>query len=168
MGVKVVVLCTIFALFCGIGYMIWRKFKNRKVFFENLLSFCEHMLVEIAFSQNTVRRIIEIYAAGYSKPFRILLTAYLALLDKKTDITRERVGELVDENLIKPHEKNVLVDFFTELGRHGAREEKQKIENKKIAFDGFFKNCAEVLKRDASIYLKLFIFLGVGVVIILL
>jgi len=124
------------------------------------------MLVEISFSQNTIRNIIEMYSSGYAKHFKLLLTEYMELIDKKTDITRERITTIIDQTLLKPNETNVLVDFFTELGRHGAKEEKQKIENKKIAFCEIYKTCSEALKRDASIYLKLFIFLGVGAVII--
>lgn len=157
----------VFAGFCGIGVYIWRGYKQRKVFFENLLSFCDHLLVEISFSKNTVLHVIENYAESYSVPFRTALSGYKNLINEKQDITHVRIDAFMWRRL-KPHERTVITDFFYELGRHGSAEERQKIQNKKITFDTFFRAAAESLKRDASIYLKLFIMLGIAVVVLLL
>jgi len=157
----------VFATFCAIGYAIWRGYKQRKVYFENLLSFCDHLLVEISFSKNTVLHIIENYVTSYGAPFRDTLLKYKNLIIEKQDITRERIDTLLWKRL-KSHEHTVIADFFYELGRHGSFEERQKIESKKVTFDNFFKAALESLKRDASIYLKVFIILGIASVILLL
>ena len=157
----------VFAAFVGLGFYIWRGYKCRKVFFQNILDFSQHLLVEISFSKSTVRSIIDRYGQSYGAHFREVLNGYQALLDEKADITRERIETLVWKK-IKKSERQCITDFFYELGRHGASEERQKIENRKITFDTFFNDADKALRRDASIYLKLFILLGVGVVIILI
>ena len=157
----------VFAAFCGIGVYIWRGYKQRKIFFENLLAFCDHLLVEISFSKNTVLHVIENYSAGYAVPFQGVLSGYQTLAFQKQDITHERIAVFMWKRL-KANERTVVIDFFYELGRHGSTEESQKIQNKKIIFDTYFKLAAESLKRDASIYLKIFILLGIGAVILLL
>ena len=157
----------VFACFCAAGYFIWRGYRQRKVFFDNLLSFCNHLLIEISFSKNTVLHVMESYGNSYAAQFRQLLLSYKNLIDEKQDITRERINGIMWKKL-KPHERVPITDFFFELGRHGSSEEGEKIENKKVIFDSFHQTAAERLKKEASIYLKLFILLGVGVVILCL
>jgi len=150
------------------GYLIWRSFKIRKVFFQNVLGFCEHLLVEISFSKSTIRTVIERYGETYGKHFRAVLVGYRQLLDGKADITRDKIDALLTAPKLKSNERTVLADFFYDLGRHGAIEEQQKIKNKKLYFDNFFDDAARALKREASIYFKLFILFGVGAVILCL
>jgi hypothetical protein len=99
---------------------------------------------------------------------RAVLTKYLILLNQKCDITRETVGAIFDVRLLKQNEIAVLIDFFCELGKHGPAQEKQKIESRRVTFDNFFTLAADRLKRDASIYLKLFIFIGIAAVILMI
>jgi len=157
----------VFAAFTTVGYVIWRGYRKRKIFFENLIAFCNHLLVEISFAKNTVHHVIETYAAGYSPPFREVLTGYVKLIEAKADITRESVAAVMWTRL-KPPERSAVTDFFFELGRAGVTEETQKIENAKIRFDTFFAGADGALKRDASIYLKIFIILGIAAAVLLL
>ena len=157
----------VFLMFVGLGYMFWRGYRARKVFFQNVLGFCDHLLVEISFSKSTIRTVIDKYGATYGKHFRAVLVGYQALLDDKQDITRERIDALLWAKL-KHNERATVADFFYDLGRHGAAEEKLKIENKRAIFDGFFGDAVKALKKDGSIYLKLFILLGVGAVVLLM
>jgi len=166
-AVRLLFYVAVFVCFAAIGYIIWRGYKQRKVFFENQLSFCNHLLVEISFSKNTVLHVIENYAQAYSLPFRQMLFNYKSLIDGKKDITRESINSFMWRRL-KPHERAIVADFLYELGRHGPQQEREKIENKKIQFDTFHQNAATALKKEASIYLKVFILLGVGAVVLLL
>ena len=167
MLLRLVFFAIVFATFVGIGIYIWYRYKLRKVFFQNILDFCGHVLVEISFSKSTIRHIIDKYGKTYNKNFRDILHGYQNLLDGKQDITRERIDQLLWKKL-KSDEQNAIIDFFYELGRHGVEEERQKIENKKKQFDTFFIAAEVALKRDASIYLKIFIILGIAAVILLL
>jgi len=165
---KIIIIATVFLCFFGIGMYIFNRYRVRKIFFQNVTAFCEHLLIEISFQKNTIRNIISIYGNSYAKHFYNLLHLYNDIIEKKQDITRDRIAGILDPKILKNHEIAILTDFFCDLGRHGAIQEKQKIETKRDAFREILKTCTELLKRDASIYLKLFIFMGVGAVLLII
>jgi hypothetical protein len=150
-----------------LGVKIWLDYKNRRTFFENLSTFCEQMLVEISFSKNTVRQVLQSANSGYGRQFRELCAAYIDLLDRKSDITIERIDEIVPKK-IGEQERAHIIDLFFGLGRHGSAEERQKLETKKNIFDKFFTSSDEKMRLRASMYLKIFILIGVTAVILLL
>jgi len=162
-----ILLLGVFGGFLGIGIYIFHGYRTRKVFFENLLSLCNHLLIEISFSKNTIALIIDKYSPSYSKKFREILTGYANLIRTKSDITHESIEQIMWDRL-KPHERATLVGFFYELGRHGAFEEEEKLRNSIEIFKGFLENANTLYKREASIYLKLFIIMGVASVILML
>jgi hypothetical protein len=126
------------------------------------------MLVEISFSKSTIRTIIDKYGKTYGARFTKLLSGYQEIIDKRQDITRERIDGLLKKSKLKGAEKGAISDFFFELGRHGCTQEREKNESKKALFDNFFIEAQTVFKKDASIYFKLFIILGIGAVILCL
>ena len=168
---KLLMLATLFASFVGFGIYIYIGYKNRKVFFENLRAFCDHMLVEISFSRHTARHVIATYGGAYGKLFRALLDAYIALLDQKRDITRDRIAEIVRPRALlklREPERAAITDLFWELGRHGPVEEAAKLTARRAAFDNLCQTATAALRREASIYLKIFILIGVTAVLLAL
>jgi len=164
----VLLLVAVFASFVGMGFFVRHRYKTRKVFFENLLSFCDHLLIEISFQKNTIRKIIQTYGDSYGRHFREVLNGYQGLIDEKSDITRERMQAFLEKQKLKSHESITVADFFYELGRHGSHQESSKILAKRQTFDTFFNTAATALRRDASIYFKVLILMGVAAVILLL
>jgi len=154
-------LCSgIFLCFAGIGYFIHRKYRQRKQYFDSLVRFCDNLTTEIGFSKSTIAQIIKNYADNYSLQFVQDLLNYKNLLDAREDLTREKLDICVKE-------KRVIEDFFLELGRHSVGEELAKIQKSRERFEIFRTDATEKLKRDASIYFKICILLGIGVVILL-
>jgi len=164
---KVLILGMVFAGFVGAGFYVRNYYKVRKVFFENLLNFCDHLLIEISFQKSTIQKIIQTYGDSYGRHFRNLIVGYQNLIETKQDITREKIIALLGKNRLKPAEITNIADFLYELGRHGSNEENSKIQSKRVNFDNFFEHSANALKRDASIYLKVFILMGIAAVILL-
>ena len=164
---NLIILVAVFLSFTTIGIIIWYRYHTRKVYFDNLLSFCNHLLVEINFSKNTVMTVIQRYQSAYSQAFKETITSYAGLLESKSDITRQSTQSIMWKQL-KVQEADTIADFLTELGRHGSTQETEKIENKKIHFLTFQKNAEDQLRTKASIYLKICIILGVAAVILLI
>jgi len=160
------VLASILALFTLIGFLIRAYYRSRKRFFDDLISFCNHLSVEINFSKNTVAQIIERYSDSYSKPFHKLISNYAHLQATNADITHEALASFMWSRL-KKHEASVIIDFLFELGRHGVSEETQKLENGLVRFNSFLTEATDDLTRKASIYMKLSIIFGIGVVILI-
>ena len=153
----------IFFAFVILGIYIYRGYRTRKMFFESLLAFCNHLLTEISFSKNGISSIIETYGSSYHPSFQKSLMHYKHLIDTKRDI-----ADLPFSVRLKDIEKAHVTSFFIELGRHGSIEEVAKIQNKKVFFDGFYNSSCAALKKDASMYLKFCIILGIVAVVLLL
>jgi len=158
----------VFCAFLGFGYYFWLGYKHRKTFFVNILNFCEHLNIEISFSKSTIRAIIDKYGATYGRHFRTILLGYQKLLDEKQDVTRDKIDLLLIRPKLKPSERSTILDFLYDLGRHGVTEEKEKIASKRKQFDIFFSEASMALKREASIYLKISIILGIAAVVLML
>ena len=162
---KLVLCLAIFLCFLVIGYQIHRAFRHRKQFFESLVRFCDHLTTEIGFSKRTIAQIIDAYLDNYSSQFAEVLVNYKALLDRNQDLTR---GALALWGGLKSAEAQVVADFLLELGKHSAAEELEKIRKFRERFETLRQDATEKLKRDASIYFKICILLGIGVVVLLL
>lgn len=142
-----------------------RGFKLRKQFFESLVRFCNNLITEIEFSKRTVTQIIDAYIDGYSPQFADMLLSYKALVEARADVTYQN---MVLWDKLKHAEAQAVADFFLGLGKHSSGGELGKIRNAKLRFEAFSAEAADKLKRDASIYFKICILLGVGVVILLI
>jgi hypothetical protein len=167
MMMKILLYLGTFGCFAAIAYFIYRGYRARKVFFENLVSYCNHLAVEISFSKRTAAEVIDAYADGYGRAFAGVVCEYRALIESRADVTREALSGIMWTRL-KPSESAAVVDFFYELGKHSAAEELQKIENARKRFESFYENAREGLRRDASIYFKICILVGIGAVILML
>ena len=152
----------IFVAFVVLGVYIYHGYRTRKLFFESLLAFCNHLQTEISFSKNGISHIIETYANSYHQSLRRMLLQYKHQIDNKQDIN------LTYPIRLKPSEKSHLNQFFMELGKHSSDQETTKIENRKVFFASFFDSANLALKRDASMYLKFCIILGIVAVVLLL
>ncbi|MCL2569839.1 MAG: hypothetical protein FWE16_01370 [Firmicutes bacterium] len=148
------------------GYYIYRNYKCRKIFFQDTIAFCDHLSVEIGFSKNNLGYIIDTYKDSYAQHFYNTLVGYKTLLDNRIEITHGAVNSVVWRGL-KPAEITTITDFLYELGRHGSHEEQSKIASKRVTFDHFFDQSKTALRREASIYFKLCIILGIALVILL-
>lgn len=154
-------LCSVvFLCFVFIGFRIWRGYKQRRDFFGDLVRFCDHLTTEINFSKNTIEQVISRYIDTYNLQFAQLLLKYSHLLAKNADITRETLREFIT--------REDVVDFFFELGKHGIFEECEKIKAARLRFEALYQNAKDKLSREASIYFKISIILGVGAVILLI
>ena len=164
---QIILLALIFLSFTALGGYIFLGYKNRRVFFENALSFCDHLAIEISFSKNIVLQVIDRYKQSYGRAFKEVLEGYSTLLYNKQDVTRDSIDNIM-WNRLKPFEKEIVLEFFYELGRHGASEENEKLANKKVQFERIHEDAIKSQKREASIYLKICIILGIAAVILLI
>jgi len=148
-----ILLLGIFLSVVFIGFQVYKGYRDRKVYFDSLCRFCDNLITEIGFSKKTIAQIIESYS--YCRNFNIDLQHF-----KERKI-------LLWQNL-KEIEKVVIAEFLQNLGKHAVSEEIEKITNAKERFEMFRASAMEKLKTEASIYLKISILLGIGIVILLI
>ncbi|MDR1917420.1 MAG: stage III sporulation protein AB [Christensenellaceae bacterium] len=150
------------AVFCGcvaVGVIVYCRAKTRVAFYSGLIAFCNNLLTEISFTLTPIAQIIDRYVNSYTKEFRAVLFNYRKLLTKKTDITREKCLEIVNDPQV--------ADFFYNLGRAGVNEERDKITTAAQLFSQNKADAEEYLKTKAIVTLKIMIIVGIAGAILL-
>ena len=137
-----------------IGCGIYRQYWNKARSYAQWVNFCDHLHQAIGFALQPLPQIIDGFIAICRGECRSGLSQYLALLQQKTDLTRERCQSIVSDESI--------AEFLYQLGRTGRETEQEKI----CAIRAILvtkKNQAEHnLKVKASIILKLLIIIGIA------
>jgi len=149
----------VFTGFVYAAFRIRRGYKQRLDFFQDLVRFCDHLTTEIAFSKNCVEQVIRRYIDTYNPGFAEVLLKYSHLVAGKSDITQESLRQFID--------RDDVADFFFELGKHSSSEELEKIKSARLRFESHLTKARDKLSKEASVYFKICIILGVGVVILL-
>jgi hypothetical protein len=143
-----------------IGLVVYLRAKSKVRFFASLSAFCNNLSTEISFALTPVSQIIDKYREAYCTEFDKVLNSYQRLIAKKEDITREKCLGFCS---------NIeAADFFYNLGRSGAMQEKDKITNAVKIFDNLKANAEKDLHGRASVTLKILIIMGITCVILLL
>ena len=160
------VLIAVFGGFVSIGAIVYWYGLQRKRFFADLVAFCGHLSIEISFSKLEVAQVIGRYSNTYSGPFRRGLEGFRAMLDARGDITHEAIMGVMWARL-KPEEQSQVAEFLFNLGRHGSGEEIEKLATAKGHFEGALDVANARLRKEAVLYLKLFVIMGIASVIML-
>ena len=150
-----------------IGYGLSKFYKRRKRFFEDLTLFCEKLCVDISFSSESLKTIINQNYECFSKDFKIVLNGYLTFLETNGSVL-ENETLFKKLNVVKDEEKEPILLFFKNLGRLDACNQVAEINNFKLKFLDLKKGAEEENKKFGSLSLKLLVLLGILVVIILL
>ena len=164
---KIVLLCTVVIGMVYIGFGILRFYQGRKRFFEDLTLFCNKLCVDISFSKENLKTIINQNIASYGKNFRSVLQGYLQYLENNENVLS--VDSLFKKSsLQKEDEKEFILQFFKDLGRLDASNQVLEIQNYKAQFENYRKNAEEENKKFGGLSLKLMILFGILVAIILI
>lgn len=150
-----------------IGYGLSKFYKRRKRFFEDLTLFCEKLCVDISFSSESLKTIINQNYECFSKDFKIVLNGYLTFLETNGSVL-ENETLFKKLNVVKDEEKEPILLFLKNLGRLDACNQVAEINNFKLKFLDLKKGAEEENKKFGSLSLKLLVLLGILVVIILL
>lgn len=158
---KIILILVIIACFGAIGFGISRYYIQRKKFFSQLDIFMSSLELDISFSQTRLIELIDKQCKTLSSAELILLCEnYKQFLQSKEKPNQELFKEL---SILKPNEKELLLSFFTNLGRFDATNQSKEINK----FGIKFKEIYEEAKIDYSKYSTLFIKLGIIVGLLL-
>lgn len=164
---KIILLCVVVVGMVYIGFGILRFYQGRKKFFEDLTLFCNKLCVDISFSKENLKTIINQNIDSYGKNFKSVLQGYLKYLE--TNENALSIENLFKKSSIqKDDEKEFILQFFKDLGRLDASNQVLEIQNYKEQFEISRKNAEEENKKFGGLSLKLMILFGILVVIILI
>jgi len=143
----------IISCFIYIGYSINLYYKNRCVFYKNLIDFLNIYENEISFNKNNIYSILENHSFG--KVLDHFLKGYLNC-------------NIIYPKYILETETKEINNLLDSLGKKDIDGEIQNIKNFKLKFEHFYKSCSDDYKKKGKLSLKLSFVLGLIVTILLI
>lgn len=163
---KWIILAILFVVCVGIGYIFSMKYKKRVQFYSALILFAQKLDVEINFSRERLKKLIEGMDEKTKKNLFGLDKNFLAYLDGSEELTEEKLFKNCP--VIKPEEKEMVFLFFKSLGRSDVLGQTKEIQNFLKRFDDSLSKCATDNKKYGSLCFKLGIIAGLFMIVILL
>lgn len=162
---KYVLILVVFALCTYVGYLFSIKYNKRKKFFACLINFADKLSLEINFSRERLRVLIQNFDNKQKKCLLGVDEAFLGYLDKKEDLCPETMFKKAD--ILKNDEKDAVLLFFKTLGRSDVENQTKEIGSFVARFSECKTLCDQEQKKYGSLSLKLGIIVGLFCAVIM-
>lgn len=163
---KYVLIVFIFCLCAFVGYIFSVKYTKRKKFFNSLIVFADKLSLEINFSRERLKVLLENFDSANKKNLLGIDEKFVEYLDKKIELTSENIFKKAD--VLKNDEKDFILLFLKTLGRSDVENQTKEIQNFISRFNEMKTQCDTEQKKYGSLSLKLGIAMGLFWVVILL
>lgn len=163
---KYVLIVFIFCLCAFVGYIFSVKYTKRKKFFNSLIVFADKLSLEINFSRERLKVLLENFDSANKKNLLGIDEKFVEYLDKKIELTSENIFKKAD--VLKNDEKDFILLFLKTLGRSDVENQTKEIQSFISRFNEMKTQCDTEQKKYGSLSLKLGIAMGLFWVVILL
>jgi hypothetical protein len=149
-------------LLCGvlgvcIGLYFKRKVDRKKLYFEDLLSFCDYFRNDLTYKQNKLKKII--------------LDFTYKSEDLKTDLSNfcEEFSTNINlSNFLSLKEKEEIKSLLSSLGKVDIQTQLTLLEERKNQLGAIFERYKEKSNKDGKLFVKLGLLSGICVGVLLL
>lgn len=138
-----------FTTFCG--YLLAKKYRQRKLFFQQLREFNERFLCEVSYYKRPVKEFAVRYA--YRGEFNLLLHNFLHNLD--TDNEHNNFLNEAQFSFLKTEDRRMVADYFLMLGRGDSSSQKSYFTSVKNELISLQKDADTACKKYGDLYVKL-------------
>ena len=152
-----------FTSFCG--YLLARKYRQRKLFFRQLYEFNERFLTEIAYYRRPLREFAAKYT--YRGEFAELLERFFEELDNEM-VQEATFVDKAHFSFLKEEECRAVKDYFFMLGRGDSASQRSYFSSVK---EELFSKCLDVektCKKYADLYVKIGFLCGLLLLILMI
>lgn len=150
----------IVALTSFIGYLLAKKYRQRKDFFLQFYEFNERFLTELAYRRRPIREFVSSYA--YRGDFNFLLVEFFSGIEERDAF------DLPDLTFLSKEEKSFIFDYFSMLGRGDSLSQKGYFSSVKETLSSHVKSSANACKRYGDLYIKLGFLCGLLILILII
>lgn len=150
----------IIALTSFIGYLLAKKYRQRKEFFIQFCEFNERFLSELAYRRRPIREFASSYT--YSGEFNELLEDFFRKIDEGTTF------DFCEYSFLTPEEKSLVADYFSMLGRGDSFSQKGYFSSVKETLASLLKSSTDASKRYGDLYIKLGFLCGLLILILII
>ena len=149
------ILVIIFSTF--IGYVLSKKYTKLKNFYCNFDNFNKMLKTEIAFSQKTLKEIIdEKYSINND-----FLNNFKLYLENKENFC-------LNINYLSSDEKAFLLEYFENIGKTEKGSQLEFLKKAEERLSTFYKNAIELDKKYKTLYIKLGFLIGLIIFILII
>lgn len=149
------ILVIIFSTF--IGYILSKKYTKLKNFYCNFDNFNKMLKTEIAFSQKTLKEIIdEKYSINND-----FLNNFKLYLENKENFC-------LNINYLSSDEKAFLLEYFENIGKTEKGSQLEFLKKAEERLSTFYKNAIELDKKYKTLYIKLGFLIGLIIFILII
>ncbi len=152
-----------FTTFCG--YFLAKKYRQRKLFFMQLLEFNERYLSEIAYYRRPIKDFTEKYT--YKGEFDELLQDFFRSLQSGESL-RENLLDGAKYAFLTIEEKRVVEDYFLMFGKGDSQSQKGYFSSVKSSLSKLQSEAETQCKRYGDLYIKLGFLCGLLLLILML
>jgi len=163
MTAKIILCLAILAFTSGVGYCLASKYRKRRLFFGQLFDFNERYLQELDYYKRPLKEFVEVQA--YKGEFAEFLKFYLEFLGKNGVLLSDFLLNVV---FLDKSEEKFLGDYFNSLGKGDSQSQKSQFSTLKATLSGWKNETEEEYKKYAELYVKLGVFIGLAIIIIII
>lgn len=157
---KIFLMIASFAVCALIGVYLKTKMSKKEKLLCAFANFCESTKSQISFLQTNLNTLIENEKQSRKGEFSDLLDSYLKKLKSGEQIKKPK--------LLTDNEWEIMSNIFNKLGKSDVKNQEALLENSRLAIAPMVESAKEKNKKDGTMWLKLFICLGVAIVIVLI
>ncbi len=162
---KYVLIALVFCACVVVGYVISNRFTKRKKFWSSMIAFADKLAIEINFSRERLRVLIENFDDTNKKNLLGIDKKFIDYLDKKCDLTTDEV--FGKNELLKQDEKEFILLFLKTLGRSDVENQTKEIKSFIERFNEIKTQCDTEQKKYGALSMKLGIIAGLFCAIIM-
>ncbi len=162
---KYVFIILLFLGCCGVGYFFSLKYSRRKKFFNSLIALADKLSLEINFSRERLKVLLQNFDATAKKDLLGIDETFIAYLDKTQELSGDAIFKKAD--CLKQDEKDAVLLFLKTLGRSDVENQTKEIQTFISRFTEFKKQSDEQQKKYGSLSIKLGVVAGLFLAIIL-
>ncbi len=150
----------IVALTSFIGYLLAKKYRQRKDFFSQFYEFNQRFLSELSYRRRPIREFASSYP--YRGEFNEFLQEFFIGIDGGGGV------DFPDFTFLSKEEKTLVLDYFAMLGRGDSLSQKGYFSSVKETLSTHMTKAAEVSKRYGDLYIKIGFLCGLLILILII
>lgn len=163
---KYALIVLVFCVCVFVGYIFSVKYLKRKRFFNSLIIFADKLSLEINFSRERLKVLMQNFDTTNKKNLLGIDEKFVDYLDKKCELTYEEIFKKAD--VLKPDEKDFILLFFKTLGRSDVENQTKEIQSFVARFSDIKTQCDQEQKKYGALSIKLGVVAGLFWAVIML
>ena len=152
----------VFSTFCG--YLLSKRYRRKKLFFQELKAFNERFLSEISYFRRPIREFVASFS--YQGEFRIFLESFFSMMGKDA-INVWNILNLSNFSFLTEEEKGMVSDYFLMLGKGDSLSQKGYFSSMKEPLSKCYIESEKDCKRYGDLYVKIGFLCGLLILILI-